>query len=276
MAHFYSKDDTDQLNRTSPHSASAVTSGSQPRFSKRRKFLQMAVRGAVAGLVTPAGMELVTPSSVQAQTTLTPRMALRELMEGNKRFVAVNLTSFEQDLAILRNHTSELQQPFAAVLACADSRVPVELIFDQSIGQIFVTRVAGNITTSEIIASLEYGAAVLGAKVILVMGHGDCGAIKAAIKGGEVPGQISALYPHLQPAINREGPDPDPDATAKANAKIQAGLLRKASTVISGLVKEGKLLVRPAFYNIASGEVSLLRPFDADSLQDPSDSDNSG
>src|SRR3954451_7066501 len=274
MTQFYSKDDAHQLNRTSPHSESSVISGSQPSFSKRRKFLQMAVRGAVAGFVTPAGMELVTPSSVQAQTTLTPRMALRELMEGNKRFVDVNLTSFEQDLAILRNHTSELQQPFAAVLACADSRVPVELIFDQSIGQIFVTRVAGNITTSEIIASLEYGAAVLGVKVILVMGHGDCGAIKAAIKRGEVPGQISALFPHRRPAVNRE--EPDPDATSKANAKIQAGLLRKASTVISGLVKEGKLLVRPAFYNIASGEVSLLRPFDADSLQDPSDTDNSG
>src|SRR3954447_15640936 len=274
MAQFDSKDDAHPVNRTSPHSESPASSGSQPGFSKRRKFLQMAVRGAVAGLVAPAGLELATPRSVRAQSTLTPRMALRELVEGNKRFVAVNLTSFEQDLAILRNHTSELQQPFAAVLACADSRVPVELIFDQSIGQIFVTRVAGNITTSEIIASLEYGAAVLGVKVILVMGHGDCGAIKAAIKSGEAPGQISALYPHLQPAIDREGPDPDPDATAKANAKIQAGLLRKASTAISGLVKEGKLLVRPAFYNIASGEVSLLRPFDADSLQDSSDTDN--
>src|SRR3954447_6897620 len=274
MAQFDSKDDAHPLNRTSPHSESPASSGSQPGFSKRRKFLQMAVRGAVAGFVTPAGMELVIPSSVRAQSTLTPKMALRELVEGNQRFVAVNLTSFDQDLAILRNHTSELQQPFAAVLACADSRVPVELVFDQSIGQIFVTRVAGNITTSEIIASLEYGAAVLGVKVILVMGHGDCGAVKAAIKGGEVPGQISALFPHLQPAVNRE--EPDPDATSKANAKIQAGLLRKASTVISGLVKERKLLVRPAFYNIASGEVSLLRPFDADSLQDPSDTENSG
>jgi carbonic anhydrase len=220
------------------------------------------VCGAIAGLVTPAGLELVTPRSVRAQSTLTPQMALRELVEGNQRFVAVNLTSFEQDLAIMRNHTSELQQPFAAVLACADSRVPVELIFDQSIGQIFVTRVAGNIATSEIIASLEYGAAVLGVKVILVMGHGSCGAVEAALEGKAVPGQISALFPHIQPAVNRAGPDLE--ATSKANARIQAGLLRKASTVISGLVKEGKLLVRAAFYNIASGEVSLLGPADTD------------
>ena len=184
-------------------------------------------------------------------------MALKELLEGNKRFVAGNLTSFEQDLAILRNHTSEKQQPFAAVLACADSRVPVELIFDQTIGHIFVTRNAGNINTSEIIASLEYGAAVLGTKVILVMGHGACGAVDATIQGKEVPGQISALYPHIQPAVDLAGPDLE--ATVKANAKIQAALLRQASPVISGLVKKEKLLVLAAFYNISSGVVSLLK-----------------
>src|SRR4051794_21865419 len=256
MAHFYSKDDTDQFNRNSPDPASDVTSGSQPSVPKRRKFLHMAMGGAVGGLVAPAGMQFLTPSSVQAQTTLTPEMALKELVRGNKRFVAVRLRSFELDLAILRNHTSELQQPFAAVLACADSRVPVELVFDQSIGQIFVTRVAGNVTTSEIIASLEYGAAILGVKVILVMGHSSCGAIEAAIASKEVPGQISALFPHIQPAVDQAGPDLE--ATSKANAKLQADLLRKASTAIAGLIKEGKLLVLSAFYNIASGEVTLL------------------
>jgi carbonic anhydrase len=183
-------------------------------------------------------------------------MALRELLRGNKRFVALRMRSFELDLAILRNHTSELQQPFAAVLSCADSRVPVELVFDQSIGQIFVTRVAGNVATSEIIASLEYGAAVLGVKVILVMGHGSCGAVDAAIQSKEAPGQISALYPHIQPAVDQAGPDLE--AATKLNARLHADLLRKASTVISALLKEDKLLVLSAFYNIASGEVTLL------------------
>jgi carbonic anhydrase len=178
------------------------------------------------------------------------------LLEGNKRFVAVELTSFEQDLAILRNHTSEKQQPFAAVLACADSRVPVELIFDQTTGHIFVTRVAGNFITSEIIATLEYGVAVLGTKVILVMGHEHCGAVEATIEHKTVPGQISALYPHIQPAVDKAGTVPD--AVAKANAQIQAALLRKSSTVISARVATGKLLVLPAFYNIGSGEVLLL------------------
>jgi len=224
--------------------------------ASRRKFLEVEVGGAVAGLLTSAAIEFVAPSPVVPQSTITLGMALKQLMEGNKRFVAGNLTSFELDLAILRNHTSEKQQPFAAVLACADSRVPVELIFDQPIGHIFVTRNAGNVTTSEIIASLEYGAEVLGVKLILVMGHGSCGAVEATIEAKEVPGQISALYPHIQPAVDLAGPAVD--ETAKANAKIQAALLREASTVSSRLLKEGKLLIRAAFYNIASGVVSML------------------
>src|SRR5437867_3637623 len=249
---FDAKNDATKRKETSLDSESSSTRGPQPSVSNedasRRKFLHMAVGSAVAGLVTAAGMEFVAPSPALAQSLLTPEQALKELLEGNKRFVAVKLTSFEQDLAILRNHTSEKQQPFAAVLACADSRVPVELIFDQTIGHIFVTRNAGNITTSEIIASLEYGAAVLGTKVILVMGHGACGAVDATIQGKEVPGQISALYPHIQPAVDLAGPDLE--ATVKANAKIQASLLRQASPVISGLVKKEKLLVLAAFYNI--------------------------
>jgi carbonic anhydrase len=130
------------------------------------------------------------------------------------------------------------------------------MVFDQSIGHIFVTRVAGNVVTPEIIASLEYGAAVLGTKVILVMGHGSCGAVKATIQAKEVPGQISALYPHIQPAVDQAGPNLE--AATKANAKIQAALLREASTVISSLAKEGKLKVVAGYYDIASGAASLL------------------
>src|ERR1700720_234041 len=181
ISQFDARNDATKRNQTSPDSE-----GSQSRVSNedasRRKFLQVAVGGAVAGLVNAAGMEFEAPSSALGQSMLTPEEALKVLLKGNKRFVAGYLDSFKLDLAILRNHTSEKQQPFAAVLACADSRVPVELIFDQTIGAIFVTRDAGNITTSEIIASLEYGVAVLGAKVILVMGHGSCGAVEAVLK----------------------------------------------------------------------------------------------
>jgi carbonic anhydrase len=216
----------------------------------------MALGGTVVGLTTAAGVELVTPRRVLAQTALSPDAALQELMDGNKRFTTERLTACEHDLAILKQHTIEKQEPFAAVLSCADSRVPIELVFDQSIGHIFVTRIAGNIATSEIIASLEYGAGVLGTKVILVMGHGGCGAVKATIQAKQVPGQISALYPHIQPAVDQAGPNLE--AATKANAKIQAALLRQASTVISGLVSEKKLKVSAAYYDIASGAVTVL------------------
>ena len=93
---------------------------------------------------------------------------------------------YKEDLAILQQNTAEKQEPFASVLSCADSRVPVELIFDQSIGHVFVNRIAGNIATTEIMASIEYGAAVLGTKVIMVLGHGNCGAVKATIDGKAV------------------------------------------------------------------------------------------
>jgi carbonic anhydrase len=233
-----------------------VRSGSSNEGASRRGFLQLALGGTVAGLATAAALETAMPPQTSAQTTLNPDAALQELMDGNKRFAEERLTSFEHDLAILKQNTVDKQEPFAAVLSCADSRVPVELIFDQTIGHIFVTRVAGNIATSEIIASLEYGAGVLGTKVILVMGHAGCGAVKATIQAKEVPGQISALYPHIQPAVDQAGPDLE--ATSKANAKIQAALLRKASTVISGLVKQNKLKVTAAYYDVGTGVVSLL------------------
>jgi carbonic anhydrase len=224
--------------------------------SSRRGFLRTAAGGSLVGLLTGAGMELAIPDSVRAQSTLSPDAALQELMNGNQRFTSDKLTSFEADLRILKQNTEEKQEPFAAVLSCADSRVPVELIFDQTIGHIFVTRVAGNVATSEIIASLEYGAAVLGIKVILVMGHGNCGAVKATIQGKDAPGQISALYPHIQPAVNLAGSNLE--AATKANAKIQAALLREASTVIASLVKDGKLKVVAGHYDIVNGSVTLL------------------
>jgi carbonic anhydrase len=166
------------------------------------------------------------------------------------------MTALDEDLKILKQKTVDQQEPFAAVLSCADSRVPVEFIFDQSIGRIFVSRVAGNVITPEIIGSLEYGAAVLGTKVILVMGHSNCGAVKAAMQGTAAPGQITALYRHFQPALDQAGSNLE--AAIKSNAKIQSDLLRKGSTVIAGLVKEKKIKVTSAYYDLGGGGVTLL------------------
>lgn len=224
--------------------------------SPRRRFLQVTIGGTLTAFVTAGAVEFTTVRPVLAQSKLSPDAALRELMDGNARFTSGRLTAHEQDLAILKQNTIEKQEPLAAVLSCADSRVPVEMVFDQSIGHLFVTRVAGNIVTPEIIGSLEYAAIVLGVKVILVMGHGGCGAVKATIQGKEVPGQISALFPHIQPAVDQAGPNIE--AATKANAKIQSTLLREASTVIAELLKDKKLRVVAGYYDIASGVASLL------------------
>lgn len=226
-----------------------------PAASGRRRFLQAAISSAFVGVAAQAGFELAAPTPLNAQSNMTPDAALQELIAGNQRFAANQLKSIEHDLTVLKERTVDKQEPFAAVLSCADSRVPVELIFDQTIGHIFVTRIAGNMVTPEIIASLEYGVAVLGVEVLLVLGHSACGAVKAAMKADAVPGQISSLYPHLRPAVEQSGGDVD--KAIAANAKIQADLLRTSSPVIREAVKAGKLRVESGVYDLATGKVTL-------------------
>jgi carbonic anhydrase len=222
----------------------------------RRTFIGTALAGTAATLIGAAATGFLTPEPALAQSNLTPDEALKALLDGNERYTAGRFKSFDEDKQILRDHTVDKQEPFAAVLSCADSRVPIEIIFDQSIGHIFVSRVAGNVVTPEIIGSLEYGAAVLGTKVILVLGHANCGAVKAAIQGKAVPGQISSLFPHLQPAVDQAGSDLA--ATTKANATIQATLLSKASPVLAPMVKEGKLKIVAGYYDLDTGKVTIL------------------
>ena len=224
-----------------------------PGNFQRRQFLQTALSSAVVGAV---GLELTYPTALPAQTTLTPESAFQSLVEGNQRFSSNQLSSFQEDLTILKNHTVDKQEPFAAVLSCADSRVPVELIFDQTIGHVFVTRVAGNIASPEIIASLEYGVAVLKIKVLLVLGHRNCGAIKAAMNTDTVPGQISALYPHLKAAVDRS--DGKFAKAVELNAKYQAELLGSSSTVIKQAVKDGALKIASGVYDLETGKVNFV------------------
>ena len=218
----------------------------------RRRFMTAVTAVGVAGAAMMHGVDAEAQAS---KSSIDADEAIRMLMAGNERFVSGKLTSFEQDLKILKEGTVEKQEPFAAVLSCADSRVPVELIFDQSIGHLFVTRVAGNMMTPEIIGSLEYGVAVLGTKAILVMGHGKCGAVSAAMKGQEVPGQISVLYQHMMPAIKNKG---DIAEAVKANAVFQAQLLRESSTVIAKAIKDSGVKVVAGYYDLGTGRVMLL------------------
>lgn len=230
-----------------PFATSPCLCCSAPQTFGRRTALRVATTGLLAA---------ATAGAARAQSTLSPATAMKALMDGNARFVAKQLTSFQDDLDILKQNTVAKQEPFAGVLSCADSRVPVELVFDQSIGHVFVTRVAGNIASAEIIASLEYGATVLGTRAILVLAHSNCGAVKAAMDGKAVPGQISTLYRLIRPAIDQA--NGDLTAAEKINAKIQAGLLRDASPVLSDAVKRGTLSISAGYYDLATGEVTLL------------------
>ena len=198
-----------------------------------------------------------TVSLNESEKRSRPEAALDELIAGNRRFTSGRTSSHRRDLAMLQQ-MMEKQEPFAAVLSCADSRVPVEVVFDQTIGQLFVTRVAGNMVTAEIMASLEYAVAVLGTHTILVMGHSRCGAVTAAIQahqGQVVPGQISALFPHIEPAVKQAGPDLE--ATVRANVLLQAARLRE-SPLLAAMIEEGKLLIAAGYFDLGSGAVTLL------------------
>jgi carbonic anhydrase len=221
----------------------------------RRRFFHSMVAGAAIGAARPWSTWLTPSRGAAATTKLPPGEAIKELVAGNQRFAANRLTSCGYDLAALREHTVEKQEPFAAVLACADSRVPVELVFDQSIGRLFVTRVAGNVASPEMIASLEYGVAVVGISAIVVLGHRDCGAVKAAVKSENAPGQISSLYAYLRPAVEQAAGNIN--AAIDANARVQADVLRTSSTVIREAASKGTVKVIAGVYDLATGKVVL-------------------
>lgn len=221
----------------------------QPTLSRRRAL----------SLLTLSAAAVALPSPLRASAfpgIFTPDAALQELIAGNRRFVEGRPVGPNRSMARIRD-VAAAQSPFAAVLSCADSRVPVEIVFDQGFGDLFVCRAAGNIVTPEIIGSMEFGTRVLGAKLLVVLGHTGCGAVKAAIAGDAVPGQISTLFRHIQPAVERT-PTREMEAVARENVRVQAGLLRDASPVIAGLVRERKLQVVGGVYDLSTGRVTML------------------
>jgi carbonic anhydrase len=181
---------------------------------------------------------------------------LARLKAGNARFVADKLDGKLQDSARRENLTGG-QEPYAIVLSCADSRVVPELAFDTGLGELFVLRVAGNVANTSTIASIEYAVAHLGTAVVVVMGHESCGAVTAAVQGGDNGHNLNHLLAHLQPAIAKAGDKPINDVV-KTNAQVVAGELAERSTIIKTAVDDGKLEIAPAYYAIGTGEVSFL------------------
>ncbi|WP_013321527.1 carbonic anhydrase [Gloeothece verrucosa] len=213
------------------------------------------------GLLAAAlGSNLNSPEPVVAQSEVNSEQALAQLMAGNKRFVAGKSKYPNQNLTRLQQ-VALGQKPFAAVLSCADSRVPVEIIFDQGFGDIFVVRDAGNIATDEEIGSLEFGTLVLGAKVLLVIGHEACGAVVSTLKGAEVPGSISSIIEAIEPAVaTYKGQQDNKQAVrqaVEANVRYQVKTLEK-SPVLSKLIQEGKLKIVGAYYSLSTREITLV------------------
>ena len=182
--------------------------------------------------------------------------ALKQLKEGNKRFSS-DKPVYERHDADTRATLVGGQSPFAAVLSCADSRVIPELIFDVGLGELFVVRVAGNLANTCSVASLEYAVANLGVNIVVVLGHENCGAVKAALGGGDYGHNLNVLLAHLQPAVaKRTGKDDTAQLrnAVKKNAKLTAARLRESSSILA----KDSLEIVPAYYNLASGKVDFL------------------
>lgn len=193
----------------------------------------------------------------------TPDAALKLLMEGNERYLSNQMT--ERDFSASRASRTQGQSPFAAILGCADSRVAPELAFDRMPGDLFVVRVAGNFVTSDGLASLEYGAAVLGTKVIMVLGHTACGAVNATIgalqKGNDLPGHIAdlvrAMKPGIEPVLKTPGDDL-PYRAIVANVRHNVQRLIEAGPILAELVAKGQVRVVGGVYELATGKVTLV------------------
>ncbi len=186
----------------------------------------------------------------------TPDEAIQLLYRGNRRFVEGKSLARHLDIQRLQELAPK-QTPFAAFLGCADSRVPIEFIFDQGFGDLFVTRIAGNVASSENIGSLEFGTQILGAKVLFVLGHTNCGAVVATMEGAPVPGQISGLFQHIRPAV--KAAHGNIAVAIVENVRQQAMILAESSPVISALIKAGELKIAGGVYDLNSGVVTPVQ-----------------
>ncbi len=199
------------------------------------------------------------------EPAITPQEAMRLLREGNARYASWKPESPNVSSARLTETATQGQHPIVTVLACSDSRVPVERIFDRGIGDIFVVRVAGNVCGTDEVASLEYGVDHLGTPLLIVLGHTNCGAVMAALSKGEAHGNIPALLARIAPAVaaarQRNPGLADKDllnAAITANVWQSIADMFKSSAILREKAMSGKLIVVGAIYDIANGRVNWL------------------
>jgi carbonic anhydrase len=236
----------------------------------RRKFMQIAGLGTLAAgfLNFESGPRSIAEAQAGPSTAIeNGDQALKILMEGNKTYVQALESGHPRRTEERRREVAEGQNPFAVILACSDSRVAPEIIFNQGIGDIFVVRVAGNIvnpTNYAILGSIEYGVFALGASLIMVLGHSNCGAVAGAIqalqKGTKFPGSINNIVNTIEPAVEAVKGEPGDLLfnSIISNVKMGVTKLNGSVPVIAGMVKEGKVKVIGANYDLITGEVKIV------------------
>jgi carbonic anhydrase len=215
------------------------------------------------------------PTSRPPPASLSPEQALQRLREGNRRFLAGDpihgARSFNAELAY------EAQRPFAIVLGCSDSRTPVEILFDEGFGDLFVVRIAGNIVAPSVVGSIEFAASQFGTQLVVVLGHTRCGAIAAAVKtlqtgnGPEsknIRSITERISPHIEVVVNTASRLPDPELlreSMRVNVRASADHLRHGSRMLEDLVLAGRLAVVGAEYELETGEVHFFEPLPSSS-----------
>jgi carbonic anhydrase len=230
----------------------------------RRNLLALGAGTLAAGSIAMFSGKAHAAEKMLTEPTRSPDQAMESLEKGNQRFVS-DPQECEMDLAKQRASVAGGQAPWATILGCADSRVPPELVFGgRGLGELFVARNAGNLADTGTIGTLEFGAAVLGSPLIVVLGHSACGAVKSACEvvtdNATFPGSIGPMIdPIIPAALAVRGKDGDfADNSIRESAMRTAARLGKASAILAGLIDQGKLKIVAAHYDLATGKVEYL------------------
>ncbi len=233
---------------------------------KVNRVMVMALATAIVlSMIGAAHADSGTTLTREAQATITPEKAIEMLKQGNERFVSGN--TLKRDLLAQVKQTSKGQFPFAAIVSCLDSRVPPEIVFDRGIGDLFVARVAGNFVNDDILGSLEFATKLSGAKLIVVMGHTECGAIKGACDAAQL-GLLTSTLANINPAVTAVQGEYKPrssnnkefvQAVAEMNVKLTMRKLRDRSVVLREMLDKGEIGMIGAMYDISTGKVSFFK-----------------
>lgn len=236
------------------------TNESDPSFLRsekpKKKMIQKTFFSLLTLLMFPAFFSLG-----QTQISMSPEKALQLLKEGNQRFMSGQSIKPHQDINRIKEVASA-QYPFATILGCSDSRVPNEIIFDQGVGDLFIVRTAGQVSTYASWGSIEFAEEILGTNLIVVLGHTQCGAVSAAVKLPEVPGHIVTLINAIKPAVEKakaKQPEDLIDASIRENILTQVEQLKNLEPVLAKRVREGSIQIIGALYHLETGEVEFIQ-----------------